>query len=71
MKLRNIVEYPYKKYLYWKHKKDISTRCRLVNIKYSINLWNLLIFYLILLGIITISLAVFIGVFLIISDIMS
>ena len=70
-KLKNIIEYPYKKYLQYKHRKDVLgyTEGRLVNIKYSINIWNLIIFYLVLLGLITVSLAVFIAVFLIIQDI--
>ena len=71
-KLKNIIEYPYKKYLQWKHRKNVLTgytEGRLVNIKYSINIWNIIIFYLVLLGLITVSLAVFIAVFLIIQDI--
>ena len=63
MKLRSIIEYPYKRYLDWKINKIKVSRKKLINVKYSINIWNLLIFYLILLGIITISLAVFIAVF--------
>ena len=71
MKLKNIIEYPYKKYLDWKISKIKVNRKKLINVKYSINIWNLIIFYLILLGIITISLAVFIAVFLIFKDIIS
>ena len=71
MKLRSIIEYPYKKYLDWKTRRIKVNRKKLINVKYSISVWDLLIFYLILLGLIVISLAVFIAVFLIFKDILS
>ena len=71
MKLRSIIEYPYKRYLNWKISKIKVSRKKLINVKYSISAWDLLIFYLILLGLIVISLAVFIAVFLILKDILS
>ena len=71
MKLRSIIEYPYKKYLDWKIRRIKVNRRKLINVKYSISAWDLLIFYLILLGLIVISLAVFIAVFLIFKDILS
>ena len=72
MNIRKIIEYPYLKYLTWKNKKyqnkyKIDRRLSIQ----SINIWNLIFFYLIGLGILTISLAVFIAVFLIFKDIMS
>ena len=69
--VRSIIEYPYKKYLDWKIHRIKVNRRKLINVKYSISIWDLLIFYIILLGIITISLAVFIAVFLILRDIMT
>ena len=71
MKLRSIIEYPYKRYLDWKINKIKVSRKKLINVKYSISAWDLLMFYLILLGLIVISLAVFIAVFLIFKDILS
>ena len=71
MSIRKIIEYPYKKYLEWKIRRIKVNRKKLINVKTSISIWDLLIFYLILLGLIIISLAVFIAVFLILRDIMS
>ena len=72
MSIRKIIEYPYKKYLNWKIKNTINTYHidRRLSIE-DINIWNLIVFYLIVLCIITVSLAVFIAVFLIFKDIMS
>lgn len=74
MNIRKKLEYPYLKYLQWKYHykthKEIK-RGKLINIKYSISASNLLLFYLIGLCVITISLAVFIALFLIIKDIIS
>lgn len=71
MKLRSIIEYPYKRYLNWKIRRIKVNQRKLINVKYSISAWDLLMFYLILLGLIVISLAVFIAVFLILKDILS
>lgn len=72
MNIRKIIEYPYKKYLDWKNKnsKHEYHIDRRLSIQ-SINIWNLIFFYLIGLGILTISLAVFIALFLIFKDIIS
>ena len=74
MNIRKIIEYPYLKYLNWKDSNsneiklnNCDVRCK----RPSISAWDLLLFYLIGLGVITISLAVFVGVYSILRDIMS
>lgn len=71
-KIRQYIEYPYLKYLNWKNKNIVNTYNidRKLSIQ-DINIWNLILFYLIALGLITISLAVFIAIFLIVKDIFS
>ena len=68
-KIRKILEYPYIKIL---NRIGVGIK-RFDNYTYrsltSISIWNLIFFYLIVLGIITFSLAVFVGVFSILKDI--
>lgn len=66
--IKNKIEYPYKKYLNWKIDK-ISKKKRISARLPQITIWDLLLFYFIVIGIITISLALFVGCFLIIKDI--
>lgn len=70
-KIRKILERPYLKYLCWKDNREVKLNCHIRRrpIRHSISIWDLVAFYLILLGIITISLAVFVGVFSILRDI--
>ena len=70
MNIRKIIEYPYIKYLDWKNRKTNNISRRKL-IKTSISAWDLLLFYLIGLGVLTISLTIFVAMFLIIKDIIS
>lgn len=70
MNIRSKLEYPYLKYLEWKNNNKANISCRKLN-KISISGWNLLMFYLIGMGVLTISLTIFVGVFLIVKDIIS
>lgn len=69
MNIRSKLEYPYLKYLEWKNNKQNISRRKLNKI--SISGWDLLMFYLIGMGVLTISLTIFVGVFLIVKDIIS
>ena len=74
MNIRKILERPYLKYLSWKDNREVKLNRSIVrkhSIRHSISAWDLLLFYLIGLCVITISLAVFVGVFSIFKDIIS
>jgi len=68
-RIKNILEYPYIKILNYIGESIKQFDNHTYRSITSINIWDLIMFYLILLGIITFSLTVFVGVFSILKDI--